>query len=423
MSATSSGAPVRLSRLQRFLIGLAVPVAALGQHLLPVQLFGVTLYGFRLIVLATVVSVVGFGLVRRRLPRDSALPAVMFSALASLWLLGGTASYYWAPDGLTALREIGDLAIGIVGAWGLLHFGASTEEGLAYLERGWVWAFILTGAVAAWELITAHHLSSYWALNAPAYAKDGVVAATFDNPNNYAAFLTIVLPLMALAVHRARSLMRVVYLALATSIPVLLVATRSRLGIIALAFEAVAYLLLSTRRAAVRQALLVFILVFPMIAIRGIDSLSTLSGHDASVVERVNLVKDGLHYLWLSYGLGTGAGGFEVYTERGLGRYNTSGILNPHSLWIEILSQYGLFIFTAFVTFLLWCALLIYRRRSVAEPLVVASLVALVGYGIMTWANSAYLKQPINWIFLLYVVSVSARLYRQYPHRKRVNSP
>ncbi|MBZ2174077.1 O-antigen ligase family protein [Schnuerera sp. xch1] len=63
---------------------------------------------------------------------------------------------------------------------------------------------------------------------------------------------------------------------------------------------------------------------------------------------RLNLIKNGLHFLKETIGFGTGAGNIEYWmeTER---IYYVGSIRNMHNWWVEILVGYGIVVFTGYI--------------------------------------------------------------------------
>lgn len=89
----------------------------------------------------------------------------------------------------------------------------------------------------------------------------------------------------------------------------------------------------------------------------GLDNSSGLSNvvssqiHNAalgsgSLFLRLNLALDSLELFIKTYGLGIGPAGFMEYYKKNQGR---TYLVNPHNWWLEVLSQYGIFVFVFYV--------------------------------------------------------------------------
>jgi len=69
----------------------------------------------------------------------------------------------------------------------------------------------------------------------------------------------------------------------------------------------------------------------------------------ASVGERINLIRNGIHFLYSTFGFGVGAGNIE-YWMANYPKYDVK-VLNIHNWWAEILAEYGVFVFAGYVLF------------------------------------------------------------------------
>jgi O-antigen ligase len=120
-------------------------------------------------------------------------------------------------------------------------------------------------------------------------------------------------------------------------------------------------------------------------------------------------------------GRGVGAGGFEdnisgedLLVPLPILRFGARW--NAHNFWIEIVSQYGVLPFGAFMALLGWAGLLGWRaqRRPPGglAPVVGRSLiVALVGYVFYGAAGGTAMDQPANWMFLGSMIVLAAFLH------------
>lgn len=78
------------------------------------------------------------------------------------------------------------------------------------------------------------------------------------------------------------------------------------------------------------------------------DFQYALSAGGNSNVTRINLIRNGFIFLIQSLGLGTGAGNIEYWmSENAI--FSTGTITNMHNWWMEILTGYGVIIFTLYI--------------------------------------------------------------------------
>lgn len=113
--------------------------------------------------------------------------------------------------------------------------------------------------------------------------------------------------------------------------------------------------------------------------------------------ERADLISYGLEMLMDYNGFGVGPGNYSVYVDK----YYRSRINTPHNFFIELVSQYGLIIFTVFINLLIVIYKGVFRKYNFILLLSLLSLpMALV-------VNSVYLGNPFLWIYFasLYVIA------------------
>lgn len=99
---------------------------------------------------------------------------------------------------------------------------------------------------------------------------------------------------------------------------------------------------------------------------------------------------------------------------------NTHGIVNPHSLWFEVLGDFGVGIFLYFIVIylsLLWDLLKVYRESikngdyGLTSYLTVSLLAALGGFIFSAFAPSSVISFPQMW--LLYGLSATVIIHRR----------
>ncbi|MGI9028643.1 MAG: hypothetical protein ACR2HP_01475, partial [Ilumatobacteraceae bacterium] len=155
--------------------------AAIGSAFGSVDVAGVTLYPFKVLVLVAAGVVVAQ---HRRTPAAGHPVLILSVGLAGWALLSMT----WSPAGPRALQEA-SIFIFVVALMVVAVRSIGTNW-FASLITGWPLAIAVMLVVAAWELVTGNHLPSDFVQDAPDYSR-GVVLATFGNPNNFGAFLAL----------------------------------------------------------------------------------------------------------------------------------------------------------------------------------------------------------------------------------------
>lgn len=107
-------------------------------------------------------------------------------------------------------------------------------------------------------------------------------------------------------------------------------------------------------------------------------------------------------------GFGVGAGNAEYWMEN-FALYDTFGILNPHNWWLEILINYGVFIFTGYLLFFLslvrrlWQA---YKTTDGADRMIAeALLLSLVGFSIASISSSSIMAFTPQWLLFAFALA------------------
>lgn len=401
-------------------LALLLPVAAaLGQYLLPLNIAGVSIYAYRVIVaLATPILWV---IVRFRITLSKS--SGFFLAAMYVWVLWGSLGVVWTPETATGIAEVLTVVFGIFAALAVILALHVEENAIEDLRRGWTLAYIVTALVAVWELRSGSHLSGAWVDTVSAYAQRGVVLSTFGNPNNYAAFLVLAFPFLAWSVAVSRGIWRLINILSAMSTPIFLILTGGRLAMLAIVVELVLLLIMQGKslRSVAAMCVTGAILLGAIFAALQLDPRTLdkilrlreeLQGGGSAAI-RLNLAKNGLVFLSESYGLGAGPGSFEHLMLAGAGHYPTERIVNPHNFWIEILAQYGVLVFGIFVAALVFAGLKLLKataRRATNQQFTwarAAALSTLLAYLFAAVENSRFIPQPTNWVLLGTVVGIA----------------
>lgn len=415
------------SRGERFLVFLLPTLSALGP-LFPVA---GSIFAFRLATLLFLVIV----LVRKR----STMPRSRLRT--SVWILLGIALiatvFLSVAHGIDtyAASELNSCFFGVVLLIGVL-FARIDSSLIKALMLGWTLAVTVTGALALYELRTGWRASNYFAnRDVESVLTDPGLASSFGNPNDFAYFLLIglLILLAAFAVVRSK-LVAIVLVAYLLLIAFLIQRTESTLGFVVLGTIVLGIVLVRVPLAS--------IIVVPSLAILALvvsntpGGLGGLLGVPSSQVSlfsegqtgavRLNLLSNGLNFASETSFLGLGPGGYETRTaEVHPGDLPTREILSPHSATMEILSQYGIFVFAATVAVVLlianagWRA---YRAERNRRSMKVAGM-SLVMFAIlaplMTVMASSSLEPSYSWMSFASVLLIALWLL----HGSEVSAP
>ncbi len=157
-------------------------------------------------------------------------------------------------------------------------------------------------------------------------------------------------------------------------------------------------------------AVLVFLIIFTIVRGSGSDDLfarvmnliEKSEEGKGSLQARMLIYRDGFSGAWVSGLLGLGPGGFyRYYSENPSG----SNFVDPHSLFLEILSQYGVLIFAGFVLLLIYLfrkMRMLYRGGTNAAVCNWGEMgmIWILVYSVVTFASSSYLQNSFHWTLL-----------------------
>jgi teichuronic acid biosynthesis protein TuaE len=409
-----------------WLIAALPVIAAAGPHCLPVAALGVSIFGFRLLLMLLAIFSTPLSTRAKWWFNPVARWAIFFGAF---WLLYALLSLFWAPNLGRGLGEIVAIVFGFALILALLSLEAYRPDNLDKLRFGWLIAFLLAAVVGWIEILTDRHLPTPRAEHNLDYFAHNEIVSTMSHTSNFGGFLLLVIPFLIWSMERARGVAKLAYMALIGAVGQLMFYTASRIGLLGLMAQLVVYVVILKRRwYAILLLALGGVVAFGYLThlssqgefamARKLRSAET--GTDASMSHRLALTINGLYMLYKTAGRGVGAAGFEDNISGGdllVPLPILSGARwNAHNFWVEILCQYGVLPFGAFVALLGWAGLLGWRaqRRPPGDlsPVVGRSVVvALVGYVFYGAAGGTPMEQSINWMFLGTLIVLAAFLH------------
>lgn len=353
------------------------------------------------------------------------------------WFGYAIISLAWSVSKEAAIKNIIFLSMGVsVVFFSTYYFHKKKDFQILYN----IWLYILgfLMVIGFWEHLTGHHLpvSEYYneMRTYIMFRPTGI----FRNPNNYATFLAISIPFAIGIVRYAhKKYIRLCGLCSALGVFYLVVVTGSRANIIAVLFELTFILLfLLNLRRKIKSVIAVGICIvllfmflpgpvkgfFSQIGVELNSIVSQAKLKTGSIDIRINLVRNGLLFLYSTAGFGVGAGNYEYYMAN-FAQYSTAGILNPHNWWLEILINYGILIFIGYIIFYigiiqnLWK---IYRLTSTREEKIIceALLVSLMGFFFASISASSIMTFEPQWLLIAFALA----FLNYYKNKKEIDA-
>jgi len=354
------------------------------------------------------------------------------------WLCYAFFSLTWAISKYDGIRNIIFLFGGISTIFFLVHYFRDLNQ-LKRLYFLWLLIYAALILVGIWEVTTGNHLKTSalsqetrpWLLFVP--------TAVFTNQNDYAGYIVLTLPMLISFIrYYPKSTARIVGIFLFIAGLWLLIETISKSCYIAfclgMTFWVIFFLRLKKKikLIALTASVSVIVLVaFPnqtryfldIVEIQVASLPNTIfssEGNEAQGI-RLRLIKNALYFYALSAGFGVGAGNVEYYMEN-FKIYPVDDLTNVHNWWVEILTNYGLFIFACYLIFYfgllyeLWKA---YKKQSnrTEKMLCEGLLVGLICFFISSVSSSSIIAFRPQWIYFGFALSL-LNYYRIKDRRK-----
>ena len=452
--------PRKLDAILLFLLILTLPF---GAYLFPFSVGGFTIYAFRIVLFVSFIYLV----ISRRIRIGIGHFSLSLSLILIVWFAYAAVSLIWVVDFDAAVRELFHIFVGAIFHVSLVSFYNATKKGKSIFATAWIISFAALSLLALFEITTRFHLPSYatsiMERLSTGHRLRSMPLATFHNPNNFSVYLLISLPFfLSYYVRKTSSNAAAIAIAL---IIYFVTKSESRLGILCLLIQLLSFglwisvfsspihrLVPSGRLGNVLLVPILLVVVFGNVLIseRPFDPVQTTSivrerpvdlpavpsflPQDRSTAKRYAMIRNGLHFFVMSNGLGIGAGNFGAYMERDHGIYGTplgafgTRQRDPHSFYIEMLSQYGVPIFALFT---LWFTALfvfivsLFTKkfiRTTRDPRPFYLIALFAGYIIMANAQSRFVPNPLNYLALsvlsIYADAIRMR-FRSFIRRTR----
>jgi|GEM_PF-822538 len=344
-----------------------------------------------------------------------------------IWVIWATVSVVWAQSKMGAIRGAFLLICNVLTIF-LISYLIDNEKNHRRLWSIFYTAFALSAVVGLWEIATTHHLPVS-KMNTYIPPRP-IPTAFYANPNDFAAYIVMYLPLIYAGFKYEEHNTFIKYLLCVAGVFSLLY-TNSRASYIAFLLAIASACILAVidsankseflnKKAKIKSLIMlvtvVLMLIFDSVGFGWfkntpgnpsmIDQISNITEVDenGSTQVRVNLIKNGFKVLnekpW-QYITGIGAGNTEMRLARYAG--TTDGIVNMHNWWMEMLLEYGIIITILFIWFylsMIWRLFKIYINSPTRNYKMFAEglLLSLVVFFMASISPSSIRGMPALWI-------------------------
>lgn len=404
---------------------LSIITSLIGANQLAINFAGFQLSPFRITILITLALLIMELLIgTRKIPITIKKPNKYSIHFMMVWLLYALFSLAWVKDYTGWLKSIYFLALGMIC---IILFNTYFKDKIDIINSFKLVSFVsIFHNMVGWiEVVTGTY--RFVTLEKAFYfAKGNYPVSVFGNPNDFATFMLFSIFITYTSYMTTNSIiMKNIYRINMVSSFTLLLLSGSRANILGLFLGMLIFIFLSIKNKKTRRTVGVLIIigiatliVFPdsVYLIRNeLDFSSTdIVGSDNV---RINLIKNGVVFLFNTFLFGTGSGNSEFWMQN-YSVFSTGGIYNLHNWWIEILVNYGLIIFILYVLFYvkLFKSMLSKFKNSDTfngKILSLSIITCMSGYILGSISSSSNLNSEWLWVFWGLTISYQGMSFKK----------
>lgn len=343
------------------------------------------------------------------------------------WFILAVFSALWADSLTDVIRHSFFIFNGISLVFFVVWYLRDMDD---YRRFVYLWLLILIPMLALgyWNLFTGSYLETALTRGIISGSSFYYPTAVFGNVNDFATYLALSIPFILMPMSHIRSKLHLIL-----GVPLLLLTlylllmTSSRANLIAVIMGLVFWFFFLAKMKWKIKIVVLSCVILVVLSIgfssqiqelgtevsKQIVSIGTqVRNQEESAYVRINLIKNCLILLVDHSLIGVGAGNAEIHIEK-FGVYNTAGITNPHNWWVEVLVNYGVFFFIAYLIFYIkmFQTLWQFRKRARSQWRIIPLDIALTGMVIFILASissssvMAFQPQWVFWAFCLGVIN------------------
>ena len=332
-------------RIEKILFYLVVITGFFGVALFPLDIGPFKLFPYRILFVLLLPLFVIRLLIKEKLNIfNSSIKWYLIFLI--FWLGYSIISLAWTMSKTDAVKDIVFLFMGITLIF-FICFYTRNEKDLINIYYLCCVAFVSLICIGIWEVITGKHLSSSLFYTYPPFF---IPTGTFYNQNDYATFLALYIPFAIGLIFYSRKLALKIIGVLSIIASVYLIILKHCIsGLLAVILEVLALIVLYIIKKRKSYWLAILIPAVCIVIVWQYPFIHQYIQQMASVGERINLIRNGIHFLCCTFGFGVGAGNIEYWMVN-YPMYDVK-VLNIHNWWAEILAEYGIFVFAGYVLF------------------------------------------------------------------------
>lgn len=400
---------VSSDRIIRVLIYLCIFFSTFNASFLAINFLGFNISIFRILL------IIALPIILLKLRKElfsiskKVLPYFIFMFI---WVVYALISYLWIYDSFEWFQTIYFLWLGVLSIY--LFSKMMTKDFFVKCLVSFSSATIIHIVIGFLEYNTGKYLfilDDYYLQ----YLHNKWPVSTFTNTNNYAFFLSLSVCIFIFLIKYSKDkTVKITYLICTIAALLLICATESR-GVVLAILVGVSTLLLNKHifhkykkqfNIIVYICCSAFLILLISFVLISKANLELFQNPNNSNTIRLNLTINSFQFLINSNYLGVGAGNFEYWMSN-YALLPTNGIMNAHNWFLEILSEYGIFIFIGYIGFIIKLYIESQRDSSdeFSESFRFFLIFFLVVFCIGSVSPSSILE--MEWLWILFGILIS----------------
>ncbi len=286
-----------------------------------------------------------------------------------IWIIYSSFSLIWVKDYLGWAKVVSFLIPGFVSTIFIFAY-VKTKKDIIRCMKLIIWISVIYSGLAFYEIFTGNYFFLFDD-NLEFYKETVLLSSAtgirppitvFGNPNDYSLFLyfSLVFAFILYKIEETKFL-KYLYLIFVLIAFFLIICTQSRSSFIGtiVFFFTYAFVFFLRKSLFYKSFTIISLAIFLLVFVPVVQNVFWIftdvtsfefdnNGEGTSDGIRMNLIKNGIIFLFNSGFLGVGLGNIEYYMKF-FAIYNTGGIENMHNWWLEILISSGVFIFSMYM--------------------------------------------------------------------------
>lgn len=412
---------INYPQINRFLTYAVYPAGLFGSAFLSLEVGNFHIFPYRILIPVLWLLAI-FRVIQNRGVWDlPPLKVKAFGLFLLAWFVYAVLSINWAIDKTNAIRHVIFLFL----SFSLILFSViylNTIEDLYIVSIIWLVCLGMMIIFGFFESQSGFHLP------VSRYHQRSVTfpTAVFYNENDFATFLSLSAPfLLSYFFFVKKFWVRLLFFSAFFALLYVMFATDSRANFLAIILEigyfiGVFFALESNRKEIMlllSGSFLAF-LIFPNLIsdkvhtlVRGFQTIVTqLTTQTMSIGHRINLAKNGLLFLLSTWGFGVGAGNVEYWMQN-RAYFAIGHRFNIHNWYLEVLVNYGIFVFVGYVIFYIglvykiFTVLKLHKNNQKMKIIGVAILGTMIGFLFASISSSSISAFRPHW--MMYALGLS----------------